>query len=310
MKKILIAGASGLIGSRLSEILANKGYIVSHLGRSQQKDSTYKQYIWNVENGTIDAEALREADCVINLAGAGIADARWTDARKALIISSRTDSAKLIKNTLLQLGKKNTVYISAAAIGIYGNRDATLLTESDVAGEGFLSESCIAWEAAANSLQGVAERVAILRIGVVLSTKGGALAKTITPLRFGLASYFGNGAQYFSWIHIDDMCHIFLKCIEDSAMNGVYNAVAPQTCSNFDFTKVLKKVYSGFSILAPVPTFVLRILFGEMAEVVLSGSNVSSEKIQNQGFTFQFPDANSALKDLLERGFKLKELKK
>ena len=298
---ILIAGGSGLIGTRLTNILTSKGYTVAHLSRSSNPKAVCKQYIWDVENGTIDDNAILDADYIINLAGAGIADARWSAARKALIISSRAQSAALIHSSILRLGKQPKAYISAAAIGFYGDCGEEPVDENSASGEGFLAESCIDWETAAHSLQDAAPRVVVLRIGIVLSTLGGALQKTIAPLRLGVASYFGNGAQYYSWIHIDDVCHVFIKAIEDESMNGCYNAVSPQAMPNKTFTKILQQCFGGFSLLLPVPNFVLRILLGEMADVVMTGANVRASKLLNTGFEFQFADLSTALSDLLKR---------
>jgi uncharacterized protein (TIGR01777 family) len=298
---ILIAGGSGLIGTRLTNILVAKGYTVAHLTRKTSPNAICQQYIWDVENGTIDDQAILEADYIINLAGAGIADARWTIARKALIISSRAQSAALIRSSILRLKKQPKAYISAAAIGFYGDSGSKMVDESSVSGEGFLAESCVAWEAATQSLQDAAPRVVTLRIGIVLSTLGGALQKTIAPLRLGVASYFGNGAQYYSWIHIDDVCHAFIKAVEDVNVNGIYNAVSPNPISNKNFTKVLQKCFGGFSLLLPAPNFVLRILLGEMADVVITGTNTSATKLLKTDFQFQFSDLSDALYDLLKR---------
>ncbi len=297
--KILIAGGSGLIGLRLTHLLQSKGYEVAHLTRTVNPQSPCQQYLWNVENQTIDDNAILDADYIINLAGAGVADARWTTQRKALIISSRVQSAKLIGDTLLRLRKTPKAYISAAAIGYYGDAGQNLVDEQTPLGHGFLSESCLAWETAAHGLENVSARVVILRIGIVLSTLGGALQQTINPLRFGIASYFGDGTQFYSWIHIDDVCHIFIQAIENETMKGIYNAVSPNPVSNKTFTKVLKKCYKGLSLLLPVPNFVLRLLLGEMSAVVLSSANVSAKKISQTGFKFQFPDLSLALNDVL-----------
>jgi uncharacterized protein len=299
--KILIVGGSGLIGLRLTHLLQSKGYEVAHLTRTLSAQSPCKQYLWNVEKQTIDDNAILEADYIINLAGAGVADARWTTKRKALIISSRTQSAKLINDTILRLQKTPKAYISAAAIGYYGDAGQDLVDEQTVQGQGFLAESCVAWETAAHTLEQTSARVVIVRIGIVLSTLGGALQQTINPLRFGLASYFGRGAQYYSWIHIDDVCGIFINAVENEALQGVYNAVAPNVVSNKIFTKVLKKCYGGFSILMSVPNFVLKIMLGEMSAVVLTSSNVSAAKILKTGFKFQFSDLSLALNDVLNR---------
>jgi uncharacterized protein len=300
-ESVLIAGGSGLVGDRLCHILTQNGYRVMILSRKKYNNGNIAVYEWDVEKGTIDENAILRADYVINLAGTGIADARWTDARKKLIIESRVKSAELLLSTFKKLNHFPKVYISAAAIGFYGDRADEILDEESAAGTGFLSESCIAWE---NSIQTVAEsgiRTVTLRIGIVLSMLGGALAETMKPLRFGLATYFGKGNQYYSWIHIDDLCNIFLKAIEDEDMVGVYNSVAPNPSTNKEFTKTLKEAYGKFSILAWTPSFLMRLVLGEMSAVVMTSSIVSSAKIEQEGFIFQYPELLTAFKDVLHR---------
>lgn len=298
---VLIAGGSGLVGERLAQILLQNGYRVMLLSRKKYTNGNIPVYEWDVEKQTIDDNAILRADHIINLAGEGIAAGRWTPERKKRIIDSRTQSAKFLLDTCQKLNTFPKTYISAAAIGYYGNRDAEILDEESTPGNGFLAESCMAWEAAAQRWAETPARTVICRIGIVLSTQGGALAETIKPLRFGLATYFGNGKQYYSWIHIDDLCGVFLRAIEDEEIVGTFNAVAPNPVSNKEFTKKLAKAFARPSLLLPVPTFVLRIMLGETADVVLSGSIVSSAKIEQAGFVFQYPDLFPALKDILSR---------
>jgi uncharacterized protein len=178
-------------------------------------------------------------------------------------------------------------------------RGAEILDEESSAGKGFLSESCIAWEAATLPWIEAGVRTVVCRIGIVLSTKGGAMAETIKPIRFGLAAYFGNGKQYYSWIHIDDICGIVQRALEDEEMQGIYNAVAPNPVSNKEFTRTLARAMGRPYLLLPAPSFVLRLILGEMSSVVLDGSIVSSAKIEQQGYVFQFPELKVALNDLL-----------
>jgi uncharacterized protein len=300
-ESVLIAGGTGLIGDRLCQILTQQGYRVLLLSRKKHNHGNIPVYEWDVERGTIDENAILRADYIINLAGAGIAEKRWSDARKKLIIESRTKSAELLLNTCQRLQHFPKAYLSASAIGYYGNRNKTILDEDDEAGQGFLSESCVAWETAAQIFANANVRTVIFRIGIVLSTEGGALAETIKPMRFGVASYFGNGRQYYSWIHIEDVCNIILRGLEDEDMAGTYNAVAPNPVSNKEFTKILRKNYSRWTILAPVPSLMMRLVLGEMADVVLTSSVVSSAKIEQQGFVFQYPELDAALADVLYR---------
>jgi uncharacterized protein len=298
---VLLAGGTGLVGDRLCQILLQNGYRVMILSRKKFNNGNIPIYEWDIDNGTIDENAILRADYVINLAGAGIADKGWTPERKKLIIESRTKSAALLLATFKKLNHFPKAYLSAAAIGFYGSRSDEILDEESKKGKGFLSDSCIAWENAAQEVADTGVRTIIFRIGIVLSTKGGALAETIKPLRFGLASFFGNGKQYYSWIHIDDLCNIFLRGIEDETILGTYNAVAPNPVTNKEFTKILKYCYRRFSILAPVPSFIMRLLLGEMADVVLGSSIVSSAKMEQEGFVFQYPELTPALTDLLDR---------
>lgn len=299
MKNILIAGGTGLIGTRLSQLLRGKGYNVSHLSRRADPNAEFPTFAWQPEKGTYDKNAFENVDAIINLAGAGIVDKRWTDERKKLIIESRTSSNLLIAK-YLQTEKHNIkAYISASAIGFYADRGATLMTEKDVSGKGFLAQSTVAWENAIAKVRETGVRTVALRIGIVLATEGGALKEMLMPFHFRLGVYFGDGQQYISWIHIDDMCQMFVFALENEKMSGVFNAVAPQPLTNYDFTKAMIEAKGGGYALLPAPAFTLRLAMGEMAATVLGSTNVSSQKIENQGFVFNFKDANSALKDLL-----------
>ena len=300
-ESVLLAGGTGLVGDRLCQILLQNGYRVIILSRKKYSNGNIPVYEWDIDNGLIDENAILRADYVINLTGAGIADKRWTPERKKILIESRTKSTALLLATFQKLNHFPKAYLSAAAIGFYGNRADEILDEDSSSGNGFLSECCIAWENAVQEITNIGIRTVVCRIGVVLSTQGGALAETIKPMRFGLASFFGTGKQYYSWVHIDDLCNIFLRGIEDETLSGTYNAVAPNPVTNKEFTKILKYCYPKFTILAPVPSFVMRLILGEMADVVLTSSIVSSAKIEQEAFVFQYPDLTFALKDLLAR---------
>lgn len=301
MKTVLIAGGSGLVGQRLSELLEEKNYKVILLSRSRNLNARFPTYQWNLDEGTIHPEAMEQANYIINLAGAGIADKRWSKARKKLIIESRVKGNELIANKIKEAGQIKA-FLGAAAIGYYGDQGDQLMKESDGPGKtGFLPESCIAWENALEKIKKTGVRTVILRLGVVLSTKGGALEKMLLPAKFGLGSYFGDGSQYFSWIHIDDICKMFIEGIEKEDMSGTFNGVAPNPVTNKDITKSINDVSSRFGVLLPVPEFALRLAMGEMADVVLDSTRVSAEKMLKQGFSFQFPELEPALKDLLVR---------
>ena len=301
MATILIAGGTGLVGKRLSAMLTTSGHEVTHLSRKVDLKAPYPTYAWDVARGFLDEKALLKADVIVNLAGAGVADSRWTEAQKKLITDSRVQSNELIVKGFQKISKVPKAYISAAAVGFYGNRGDELLTEESAAGSsGFLSESCIAWE---KSIAEVADklqtRTVLLRIGIVLSLDGGALPKMLLPFKVGLATYFGDGEQYQSWIHIDDLCSIFVKAIEDENMSGIFNAVAPNPVTNKVFTQKIKDSLKTPALLISAPAFALRLGMGEMADVVLGGARVSNEKLLKTGFQFQFTDSGAALEDLL-----------
>lgn len=299
MAKVLIAGGTGLIGRKLSSLLEKQGFEVMLLSRSKNNKSRYQLFQWNIEQGFIEEQAILEADYVINLAGAGIADKPWTKARKKTIIDSRVQSTRLLKQYFERLNHKPKAYISSTAIGYYGDRGEHWVDEDSEVGKGFLSESTKAWEESIQSIASTGIRTVGIRVGVVLSTQGGALEKMLLPLKMGMSTYFGNGEQWYSWIHINDISNVFIHALRDENMSGTYNGVAPVPVRNKMLAKVLSQVSKGFSILAPAPAFAMRLAMGEMADVVLYSTRVKADKIQSTGFTFEFPTIEEALKDLL-----------
>lgn len=301
MKTVLIAGGTGLIGQRLSQILREQGYDVLHLSRAAKPDAEFPAFAWDLEKNTIDENAVQRADVVINLAGAGIADGRWTEKRKQVIIESRVKSANLLLQTFQKLNKKPQAYLSSAAIGYYGNRGDEMMTEDANPGKGFLTESCLEWEKSIEAVAATGIRTVGLRIGVVLSKKGGALEKMLIPLNFFVSTYFGNGQQWYSWVHIDDVCRMFLFAIEKEQLNGFYNAVAPNPARNKEFAKKLGQASGRPALVLPVPAFLLRLIFGEMADTILFSTRVSSQKAERTGFEFRYPHLVEALKDILKR---------
>jgi uncharacterized protein len=301
MQKVLVAGGSGLVGYELSCQLRGLGFQVIHLSRKANVNAEFPAYFWNVEKGLIDENAFKNVDYIVNLAGAGIADKRWTAQRKREIIESRTESTKLLSQYLNKSNHRIKAYISASAIGFYGNRENEILTEESSAGHNFLSESTIAWEKSVDDIVKTNTRTVIIRIGIVLSKKGGALQQMLIPFLFRLGVYFGNGKQWFSWIHIEDICRIFIWAIENEKAQGKYNGVSPNPLSNYDFTKAISTAKGGFNLMIPAPAFALRLAMGEMANMILGSTRVSSQKIESQGFKFKFTDAVEAIKDVLKR---------
>ncbi len=288
-----------MVGSRLTELLLKKGYSVSHLGRGK-KSGTVPSFVWDVRKGTMDPQSLEGVDAVIHLAGAGVAEKRWTPERKKEIIERHTKSSELLYETLRK--EKHTVktVVSASAIGIYGFGldDNIVMTEESKPGSDFLSDVVVQWERSVDPITSLGIRVVKIRIGIVLSEKGGALVEMAQPIKLGFGSPLGTGRQLLSWIHLDDLCALFIKAVEDAGMTGPYNAVTPRAVSNREMTKVIAKVLHRPLWAPAVPGFVLRMVVGEMAEIVLNGSNISSQKTEHSGFKFQFTDLEAALKDL------------
>lgn len=298
-KSILIAGGSGLVGGRFIEMIDHSKYDICILSRHAGSSNGIKKFQWNFSDMSIDENAVK-VDYIINLNGAGIADKRWTEARKNLLIESRVKSAKLIKNALDKTGHKPKAYVSASAVGYYGNRKDEVLDESSPVGTGFMADCCQQWEDSALSLESNTDRLIINRIGIVLSTKGGALPKVLMTKAIGVYNYFGNGNQYYAWIHIDDLCRMLIQQIEDDSFNGVYNAVAPEPLTNKAFTTHIKKAMSG-NLVLPAPTFGLRLALGEMANVVLNSTRAIPKRMKQHSFEYNFPKLEDAVIDLVKR---------
>lgn len=302
MEIVLISGGTGLVGTRLSHLLKEKGYQVNILSRSENNDSTYKTYKWDVKKNMIDPEAIKTADYIIHLAGAGIADKRWTVERKKEIIDSRVKSADLLFNAVKSNLNHVKAFISASGVGNYGAITTQhIFVESDPSHDDFLGKTCALWEASAHQFETLGIRTVLLRTGVVLSKEGGALAKLKTPVQLGIGSALGMGDQYVPWIHLDDLCEMYIKSIEDTQMSGAYNAVVPEHITNEQLSKSIAEELHKPFFFPKVPEFAMELLMGEMSHIILEGSRVSSEKIQKTGFQFQFPTIKSALKDVLRK---------
>ncbi len=300
MARILIAGGTGLVGKTLTQHLLGKGHEVSILSRSSKKIESVAVYQWDPLKNEIDEKCIVDVDYVINLAGAGIADKRWTASRKKLIIESRTKSAEIL-GRLIKSYNKSIKYMAASAIGYYGNRGHEILTEESSPGEGFLSESVLAWEAASQSIAKIGVEVSILRIGIVLSTKGGALAKMLMSYPLKVGSYFGDGSQIYSWIHIDDLVRIFSFLMEREGKNRrVINAVAPSPVSNKQMAKSINTAGAYGALIIPAPSIAMKLALGEMSAVVLDSTKVESKKLESLGFEFQWPTIDAALSDIIK----------
>jgi uncharacterized protein len=293
--KILISGGSGLIGTRLSEMLIDQGYEVALLSRNPDKFSHYKTFRWDIKNATIDDSAITYADYIIHLAGAGLADEKWTNERKREILRSRVDSTQLLLDSLRKTEHHVKGFISASAVGIYGNSGDQLMSEESSYGEDFIAEVCKAWEGTVWQIKSMGIRTVMLRTGIALSDKGGALPQIARPVKLMAGAPLGSGKQYMSWIHIDDLCRLYIRAIEDTQFEGVYNAVAPHPVTNKEFTETLAEAMHRPLVLPKVPSFALNLMLGEMSEVVLSGQRVSANKVMQTGFTFEYNYLDEAL---------------
>jgi uncharacterized protein (TIGR01777 family) len=291
MSKILITGGTGLVGTRLTQMLVDRNHDVVILSRNPKNKNEFK---WDVSKNYVNIEAFKNVDYIIHLAGAGIADERWNAERKKIIIDSRVKTANLIFNVIKENSIKIKGFISASGIGYYGAvTTTTIFKETDTVGNDFLGDVCKKWEDAAHQFSTESIPVTILRTGIVLAKKGGALDKMKTPI----ISPLGSGNQYLAWIHIDDLCQMYIQSIEADLI-GIYNAVAPQHQTSITFSKTLadsiKKPYLGIG----VPGFILKILFGELAVILLEGSRISTKKIEKNGFSFRFKTLKKALYNL------------
>ena len=303
---VLITGGSGLVGTRLTEILLERGFMVSHLTRKVEEKTMggkpLKTYVWDIKKGVIDEKALLEADYLVHLAGAGIADENWSNERKKEIIESRTKSIDLIVNKLKILPHKIISFASASGIGYYGaDTGNEHISEQHTPGTDFVADCCIQWEAAADKIQALGIRTVKLRTGIVLSEKGGALPKLTQPVRWGVGAALGTGKQWQSWIHLDDLCEMYIKSLTDQQMTGVYNAVAPNPVTNRDLTNMSAQVLNRPFWMPSVPKFALKLVFGEMASIVLGGNYVLNQRIkQETDFDYKFVEVKGALEDLLK----------
>jgi hypothetical protein len=308
MSTILITGGSGMVGTRLTEILIEKGHEVIILSRNPLPANQLPKGVthakWDLTKKWIDPLAFAAADHIVHLAGAGVADKRWNKKRKEEILNSRADSGALLVHALQTLSNKIKTVISASGIGWYGadthQFEKIGFTEDAPADTEFLGETCKIWEQNIQGATALDKRLVIFRIGIVLSNTGGALVEFKKPIRFGFAAILGNGKQHISWIHIDDLCGMFIKAIDDQNMQGVYNAVAPEVVTNKALTLALaKSMKNQFFISIHIPAFFLRWVLGEMSIEILKSAKVNSFKIQGTGFQYQYPTISKAIQQLI-----------
>ncbi len=296
-KNVLISGASGFVGTNLTEFLLKKGCTVKKLTRSPQGTASDQIY-WNPTKGEIELEALEDLNAVVHLAGENIAG-RWTDHKKANIEKSRIQGTKLLSESLAKLNKKPEILISASATGYYGDRGDEILNEDSAPGEGFLADVGIGWENATEAANKAGIRVINLRIGLVLGTGGGALEKMLLPFKIGLGGKIGDGKQYWSWIAIDDLVGIIYYLFSKGDLRGPVNAVTPNPVTNTEFTSALGRALNRPTIL-PLPAFVARGLLGEMADAtLLSSVRVIPQKLIDTRYEFKYPKLEQALSNVL-----------
>lgn len=297
-KKVLITGGTGLIGKRLTHMLLQKGYEVAFLSRKKEDIPSVRVYEWDIKKGYIEEGALDNLHFLVHLAGTNVAEGRWTEERKKSILESRTESARLIARKLAERSGKPVAFASASGISYYGqdtgdNRN----TEATPPGNDFLSHVSIEWEKAADEIAALGIRTVKLRTGIVISKEGGAIPKMALPARFSVGAPLGSGKQWISWIHLDDMCEMYIEALENERWQGAYNAVAAPPVTNEGLTKAICSVLHRPQWFPNVPAFALKLVFGEMAAVVLGGNYVVNARIADEtGFKYHYGDLESALR--------------
>lgn len=300
MKRVVISGGTGMIGSHLSKLLDGEGFEVVHLTRKVREGGQYRSYMWDPRQGYCDPDAFREGDAIIHLAGANIGARPWTRARRREIISSRTSTAELLYRSSAGSGVIPSVFVTASGISIYGSATTEkVYREDDPPAGDFLAQTCRLWESAADPFAAAGARVIKIRTAVVLAPSGSALSKLTLPAKAGLIVRLGSGRQYFPWIHIDDLCRIYLKAVSDVTMTGTYNAAAPDHITHEMLMAEVARQKRLPVFLPRIPGWVLKIILGEMSSVLIAGSRISSDRLMDSGFVFSYPEIARALRDCL-----------
>lgn len=298
--KILLSGASGLVGSAVVANLSSRGVQVLQLVRSQPRDES-REIMWNPEKGIEDAGRLEGVDAVIHLAGEPMAEGRWTEEKKRRIRESRVRGTRVLAEALARMKRKPAALLSASAVGYYGSRGAETLTEESSPGDDFLARVCREWEESTAPAEEAGIRVVRMRFGIILSAEGGALAKMLTPFKLGVGGRLGSGHQYMSWIALDDVVGVIDFLLEKGSVSGPVNTVAPNPVTNREFTKALGEALSRPTMF-PVPKFAMRLAFGEMADVALLASQrAEPSRLKATGYIFRHPELKAALRHILKK---------
>ncbi|MCR4031180.1 MULTISPECIES: TIGR01777 family oxidoreductase [Flavobacterium] len=301
-QNVLLTGGSGFIGKHLTDVLLEAGFSVSVLSRSKRENSPAIQYYkWDLNKSYIDEDAVLNADYIIHLAGEGIVEKRWTAKRKKAIVESRVKPIDVILSVLEKHNKKLEAFVSASGIGIYGAITShKICIENMSPADDFLGTTCQKWESAVDKIGALNIRTVKIRTGIVLGKDEGFLKKLTPSFKAGFGAILGSGKQYLPWIHIDDLCNIYLKSIQDQNLEGPYNACITDNTTNSRFSKTFAKQFDYTIWLPKIPPFFLKLVLGEMSEVILTGQRASSEKIQKTGFEFQFTDLEKTLINCLK----------
>lgn len=297
-RELLIAGGTGLIGSAIKEEALRMGWEVVILSRNQESGGI----VWNPNDEHISISAPRSFDAIINLAGTPIAGKRWTSARRKDILDSRVQASRTLEKYLKSGMLSTKCYIGSSAIGIYGDKCENVVAEHTPIGStsDWMVQTVVDWEDAHNRIASLGIRTVILRTGIVLSPKGGALKEILQTAAFGIIGYFGNGRQYWPWIHIDDMVAIFVKAITELSMEGVYVAVAPESISNKALSQAAAGAFQRRRLVVPVPGFILAIILGSMKSMLLQSCRGYPARLMEENFSFRYPDIESAMKALMQ----------
>jgi uncharacterized protein (TIGR01777 family) len=299
--RVLITGATGLIGQEIVKQCHDLGIDINYLTTSKSKlsqDNNYKGFYWNPAKGEIDKTCLEGVDAIINLVGASISK-RWTASYKKEILESRTKSAELLQHTIRFNDYKIEHVVSASAIGIYpSNLTKYYDEESQEISKSFLGDVVVAWESAVDGFKNLGCKLTKIRIGLVLANDGGALPEIVKPVKLGAGAAFGSGDQWQSWIHLRDLASLFLYTLENN-LEGIFNGVAPNPVTNKDLTKLVAEVLEKPLILPNIPKFAMKLVLGEMHILLFESQRVCSKKIEDEGFQFKFANLKPALEDLL-----------